>query len=56
MLKVGDKVNLGELFGEVAEVHKKTKIGFGSKTEVSYDIVIRGVSEEIIRSIENGTN
>ena len=56
MYKIGDKIKIGSLIGEVAEVYCKTKIGFVSRSEVSYDIVLRGVPEETIKPKDDGTD
>lgn len=56
MYKVGDKIKIGSLIGEVAEVYCKTKIGFVSKSEVSYDIILKQVPEETIKPREDGTD
>lgn len=58
MYKVGDKIKIGPMMGEISEVHCKTKIGFNCKSEVSYDILLKGVPEDDIRpkSKEDGTD
>lgn len=58
MYKVGDKIKIGPMMGEISEVHCKTRIGFNCKSEVSYDILLKGVPEDDIRpkSKEDGTD
>ena len=56
MYKVGDKIKVGPLTGEITEVYCKIRIGFVSKSEVSYDIVLRGVPEETIKPKDDGTD
>ena len=58
MYKVGDKLKIGPMMGEISEVHCKTRIGFNCKSEVSYDILLKGVPEDDIRpkSKEDGTD
>lgn len=58
MYKVGDKIKIGPMMGEISEVHCKTRIGFNCKSEVSYDILLKGVPEDDIKpkSKEDGTD
>lgn len=58
MYKVGDKIKIGPMMGEISEIHCKTRIGFNCKSEVSYDILLKGVPEDDIRpkSKEDGTD
>ena len=56
MYKVGDKIKVGPLTGEITEVYCKTRIGFVSKSEVFYDIILKGVPEETIKVEEDGTD
>jgi hypothetical protein len=49
MYKVGDKIKIGPMIGEISEVHCKSRIGFNCKSEVSYDILLKNVPEEDIK-------
>lgn len=58
MFKVGDKIKIGPMVGEISEVHCKTRIGFNCTSEITYDILLKGVPEDDIRpkAQENGTD
>lgn len=59
MFKIGDKIKIGPLQGEITEVYQKTQIGFKPKTEVSYDIMLKEVPEKKIQTVkpkEDGTD
>lgn len=56
MFKIGDKINIGSLVGEIAGVNFKNWIGFHPKTEVYYDIILRQIPEEQIKPMEDGTD
>ena len=58
MFKIGDKIKIGPMVGEISEVHCKTRIGFNCTSEITYDILLKGVPEDDIRpkAQENGTD
>lgn len=58
MYKVGDKIKIGPMVGEISEVHCKSRIGFNCKSEIYYDIILKGISEDDIKpkSKEDGTD
>lgn len=59
MYKVGDKIKIGPMIGEISEVHCKSRIGFNCKSEVSYDILLKNVPEDGIKpknKEEDGTD
>ena len=56
MYKVGDKINFGNLVGEVVNVQNKTWIGFHPHNEVHYDIILRSVPEEALIPKGDGTD
>ena len=56
MFKIGDKINFGTLVGEIVDINAKNWIGFTPKSEVYYDIILKGVPEEKIKPTKNGTD
>lgn len=56
MYKIGDKIKIGPVYGEITEVHCKSRIGFNCENEISYDIILRQVPEDAIKETENGTD
>lgn len=56
MYKVGDKVNFGDMTGEIVDVKTKTWIGFHPHNEVHYDILFRNIPEEAINQEKDGTD
>lgn len=49
MYKIGDKIKIGPLVGEISEVYQKTKIGFNCTPEVYYDITLKKIPEDDIK-------
>lgn len=56
MYKVGDKVSLGSIAGEIIEVRSKTWIGFHPHNETYYDILLKNIPEESLKRKEDGTD
>lgn len=55
MYKIGDKISLGRLTGEIVNKETKTWIGFHPHTETHYDILIKNIPEEEIKQ-KDGTD
>ena len=60
MLEIGDKVQVGNVTGNIVGVHKKKRIGFwlpwSKPKENTYDVGLSNVPETMITLVERNTD